>query len=42
MRATESQSPRSAPCCASAASAYALHEGSNLHRGPSNGLTNRR
>jgi hypothetical protein len=42
MRATASQSPRTAPCCANAVRAYALHEGSNLHRGPSNGLTNRR
>jgi len=42
MRATASQSPRAAPCRASAVSAYSLHEGANLHRGPSNGLTNRR
>jgi hypothetical protein len=42
MRATASQRPRAAPCRASAVSAWALHEGSNLHRGPSSGLTNRR
>jgi hypothetical protein len=42
MRATASHSPRAAPCSASAVSAYSLHDGANLHRGPSSGLTNRR
>ena len=42
MRLTASHSPRAAPCSASAVSAYSLHEGANLHRGASSGLTNRR
>jgi hypothetical protein len=42
MRLTASHNPRPAPYSASAVSAYSLHEGANLHRGASNGLTNRR
>ena len=42
MRAIASQSPRAAPCSARAVSAYSLHEGANLQRGPSIGLMNRR
>jgi hypothetical protein len=42
MRLAASHSPRAAPCSASAPRAYSLHDGANLHRGPSSGLMNRR
>jgi hypothetical protein len=39
---TANQLPRSAPCVLMASTAYALHDGANRHRCPSNGLIHRR